>query len=89
MEAAPFIAERPYSPPVPYARHIDTTGAGDTFGGCAVHFVLKYGLDGLNEARLTELLAFANAAAAIVTTRRGALCVMPEVEEVLSLVNSR
>ena len=78
-----------FAPPFRMPGTIDTTGAGDTFGGCAVHFVLKYGLDGLNEARLTELLTFANAAAAIVTTRRGALCVMPEVEEVLSLVNSR
>ena len=78
-----------FAPPFRMPGTIDTTGAGDTFGGCAVHFVLKYGLDGLNEARLTELLAFANAAAAIVTTRRGALCVMPEAEEVLSLVNSR
>ena len=83
MEAAPFIAERPYSP----LRSV--CPAQSTFGGCAVHFVLKYGLDGLNEARLTELLTFANAAAAIITTRRGALCVMPEAEEVLSLVNSR
>lgn len=78
-----------FAPPFRMPGTIDTTGAGDTFGGCAVHFVLKYGLDGLNEARLTELLTFANAAAAIVTTRRGALCVMPEPKEVLSLVNSR
>ena len=78
-----------FAPPFRMPGTIDTTGAGDTFGGCAVHFVLKYGLDGLNEALLTALLTFANAAAAIVTTRQGALCVMPEAEEVLSLVNSR
>jgi fructokinase len=68
---------------------IETTGAGDTFGGCALHFVLKYGLDGFDEAKLEELLTFANAAASIVTTRKGALCVMPEESEVLAFIKSR
>lgn len=68
---------------------IETTGAGDTFGGCALHFVLKYGLDGFDEEKLRELLTFANAAASIVTTRKGALCVMPEEAEVLSFLASR
>jgi fructokinase len=68
---------------------IETTGAGDTFGGCALHFVLKYGLDGFDEAKLNELLTFANAAASIVTTRKGALCVMPEESEVLAFIKSR
>ncbi len=65
---------------------IETTGAGDTFGGCALHFVLKYGLDGFDEAKLKELLTYANAAASIVTTRKGALCVMPEESEVLAFI---
>ena len=50
---------------------IETTGAGDTFGGCCLHYVLEYGLDGLNEERLKEMLTFANAAASIITTRKG------------------
>ena len=41
---------------------IETTGAGDTFGGCCLHYVLKYGLDNLDEEKLTEMLTFANAA---------------------------
>ena len=61
---------------------IETTGAGDTFGGCCLHYVLEYGLDGLNEERLKEMLTFANAAASIITTRKGALRVMPEPDEV-------
>ena len=61
---------------------IETTGAGDTFCASALHHVLKYGLDGLDEAKLHELLTFANAAASLVTTKKGALCVMPEVAEV-------
>ncbi|MBR0410864.1 MAG: carbohydrate kinase [Eubacterium sp.] len=68
---------------------IETTGAGDTFGGSALHFVLKYGLDGFDEAKLKELLTFANAAASIVTTRKGALCVMPEEEEVAAFLAAR
>ena len=65
---------------------IETTGAGDTFGGCCLHYVLEYGLDGLNEERLKEMLTFANAAASIITTRKGALRVMPEVEEVKQFI---
>ncbi|MCM1302955.1 MAG: carbohydrate kinase [Lachnospiraceae bacterium] len=68
---------------------IETTGAGDTFGACCLHHVLKYGLESLDEERLTEMLTFANAAASIITTRKGALRVMPEVEEVEAFIESR
>ena len=50
---------------------IETTGAGDTFGGCCLHYVLEYGLDGLNEERLKEMLTFANAAASIHHHQKG------------------
>ena len=69
--------------------HVDTTGAGDTFGGCALHFVLKYGLDNLNEERLIEMLTFANAGASIITTKKGALKVMPEREEIQEMIKKR
>lgn len=66
---------------------IETTGAGDTFCASALHHVLKYGIDGLeDEARLHELLTFANAAASLVTTKKGALCVMPTPEEVTAYI---
>ena len=68
---------------------IETTGAGDTFCACALHFVLQYGLDGFNTERMRELLTFANAAASVITTRRGALAVMPSKEEVESFLASR
>ena len=48
----------------------------------ALLHVLKYGLDGFDEAKLHELLTFANAAASLVTTKKGALRVMPEKTEV-------
>lgn len=57
---------------------IETTGAGDTFGACVLNGVLEYGLDDLDDDRLIEILTFANAAASIVTTKKGALRVMPE-----------
>lgn len=67
---------------------IETTGAGDTFCASALYHVLKYGIEGLrDEARLHELLTFANAAASLVTTKKGALCVMPELEEVKSYIS--
>ena len=65
---------------------IETTGAGDTFGGSCLHFVLKYGLDNLDEEKLLEMLSFANGAASLITTRKGALKVMPEVDEVKKLI---
>lgn len=68
---------------------IETTGAGDTFGGCCLNYVLEYGLDNLDEEKITEMLTFANAAASIITTRKGALRVMPEVEEVKAFIASR
>lgn len=68
---------------------IETTGAGDTFGACVLDGVLRYGLDALDEQKLREILIFANAAASIVTTRKGALAVMPSREEVEELIRSR
>lgn len=65
---------------------IETTGAGDTFFGSCLHFVLEKGLDDLQEEDLRQMLTFANAAASIITTRKGALKVMPEREEVEALI---
>ena len=64
-------------------RTIETTGAGDTFCASALHFVLENGgLEGFTEEKLLKLLTFANAAASLITTRKGALAVMPTKEEV-------
>ena len=66
---------------------IETTGAGDTFCASVLNFVLDHGLDGLTEADLTEMLRFANTAAYIVTTRKGAIRSMPGRAEVEALLN--
>ena len=61
---------------------IDTTGAGDTFCGCVLNYILENDVDTLSEEKLKEMLTFANAAAAIVTTRKGALKAMPKKDEI-------
>lgn len=61
---------------------IETTGAGDTFCASGLNYVLEHGIENLTEANLKELLTFANGAASLITTKKGALCVMPERAEV-------
>lgn len=66
---------------------IEKTGAGDTFTACALNYILENGLENLSKNNLSELLTFANAAASIITTRKGALNSMPEREEIEALIN--
>ncbi len=75
-------AEKPGFP----VRAIDTTGAGDTFCACCIHHVLEWGLDGFDQDRLEWMLSFANAAAGLVTTKKGALLSMPAREDVEKLL---
>lgn len=63
---------------------IETTGAGDTFCACVLNYVLENGLENLSEEGLRDMLKFANVAASIITTRKGALSVMPSKEEIES-----
>ena len=79
VEVAPFLQENT----------IETTGAGDTFCASSLNYVLEHGLKNLTEENLKELLTFANAAASLITTRKGALRVMPSKEEVLDFIASR
>lgn len=72
VEAKPFLQKNT----------IETTGAGDTFCACVLNYVLDHGLEGLTDEDLKQMLTFANGAAALITTRKGALRVMPTREEV-------
>ncbi len=65
---------------------IETTGAGDTFCASVLNFVLEHGLDGLTEKDMTAMLRFANTAAYIVTTKKGAIRSMPQREQVEELL---
>ena len=79
VEVAPFLQDNT----------IETTGAGDTFCASSLNYVLEHDLNHLTEENLKELLTFANAAASLITTKKGALKVMPEKEEVLAFIASR
>ena len=68
---------------------IETTGAGDTFCACVLKMILDHGIDNLDENILVQGLTFANAAASIVTTRKGALRVMPTEAEVVQFLVER
>ncbi|MBQ7341214.1 MAG: carbohydrate kinase [Oscillospiraceae bacterium] len=61
---------------------IETTGAGDTFCGSVLSYILEKGLVNLTEENLTQMLRFANAAAYLVTTKKGAILSMPERKDV-------
>ena len=68
---------------------IETTGAGDTFCACILHYVLEHGLKDYSEDELVSMLTFANAGASIITTRKGALRVMPEKKEIEALIGNK
>ena len=82
-----YADKRVFVPACKLGGTIETTGAGDTFCACVLNFVLERGLDGLTEADLTEMLRFANTAAYLVTTRKGAIRSMPERAEVEALLD--
>ena len=79
VESAPFLQENT----------IETTGAGDTFCASALNYVLEHSLENLTEANLKKLLTFANAGASLITTRKGALRVMPSRDEVDEFIRER
>ena len=65
---------------------IEPTGAGDTFCGSSLNYLVDHDFENLTEEQLGEMLTFANAAAALVTTKKGAIKAMPVKEEVLELI---
>jgi len=64
---------------------IDTTGAGDIFGGSAVWKLLQTGKapETLTEGELRDVVSFACTSAGISTTRSGGITSVPEFKEVL------
>lgn len=79
VEVAPFLSDET----------IETTGAGDTFCGCVIHYILEYGINNFDEAKLKEMLTTANAAASLITRVKGALRVMPQLDAVKELAATR
>lgn len=62
---------------------IETTGAGDTFMACVLNYVLEHGIEDLSKDDLYQMQRFAAMAASIITTRKGALKVMPTKDEIM------
>lgn len=73
---------RVFQPALKLGGVIETTGAGDTFCASVLNFVLEHGLDGLTAEDLSAMLRFANTAAYLVTTKKGAIRSMPEPKDV-------
>ena len=67
---------------------IETTGAGDTFCASVLNYVLENGIACLTPEDRKAMLRFANGAAYIVTTRKGAIRSMPERSEVEALLTA-
>lgn len=67
---------------------VETTGAGDTFMACVLNTVLDKGLDALTDDDISYMLKFASAASSIITTKKGALKVMPQKDDVISFINN-
>ena len=83
-----FYGEEPhvFVPSCKLGGVIETTGAGDTFCASVINFVLENGIENLTIDQRGNMLKFANTAAYIVTTRKGAIRSMPERVEVDALL---
>ena len=84
-----YEGRKVFAAPFLNAATIETTGVGDTFCASVINFVLENGLTGLTDDQLLSMLTFANAAASLVTTRKGALRVMPSRQEVFDYITER
>lgn len=79
-------SSRAFAPAFLREDSVDTTGAGDTFMGCMLHRLLETGLENLSAEELEGMLRFANGAASLITTRKGALRMMPTPQEIEALL---
>lgn len=77
---------RAWQPTFLRVKTIDTTGAGDSFLGTCLSFLLSHPDTTLSEEDMNEMLVAANAAASLVTTRKGALASMPALDEIRALI---
>lgn len=68
---------------------VDTTGAGDIFGGSAVWKLLQTGKapETLTETELREVVTFACTSAGLSTTKSGGISSVPEYSEILNVMN--
>lgn len=75
-----------YKPSFRLGGTVETTGAGDTFCGSILHELLYRDIDNLTKEDLESMLTFANAAAYLVTTKKGAIRSMPETDDIWKII---
>ena len=70
---------------------IDTTGAGDIFGGSALWKLLQLGKapEELTEPELRQIVTFACTAAGLSTTKSGGISSVPDYEDVLAHITAK
>lgn len=70
---------------------VDTTGAGDIFGGSAVWKLLQIGepVETLNEQQLRDVVSFACTSAGLSTTKAGGISSVPDLNTVQSLLTKQ
>ncbi len=73
---------------IPGIRVVDTTGAGDIFGGSAVWKLLQTGKapEELNESELRDITTFACTSASLSTMKPGGVSSVPEYSEILEKI---
>ncbi len=66
---------------------VDTTGAGDSWIGAFLSKIAAYdSINDIDHNLLREILTFANAAAALTTTKKGAISALPNLNEVMNFI---
>lgn len=73
-------------------KSVDTTGAGDTFMGSMIWQLKDKSLEEISQIsteKWKKLLAFSNAAGAIVTTKKGAIPAMPDLDTINTFVRQQ
>ncbi|CAN6898857.1 hypothetical protein F2Q69_00062165 [Brassica cretica] len=70
-----------------HVKAVDTTGAGDSYVGAVLCNIVDDRTVLKDEARLREVLRFANTCGAITTTKKGAIPALPTESEVQTLFN--
>lgn len=67
---------------------VDTTGAGDIFGGSAVWKLLQFNesVDALNECQLRDVVSFACTSAGLSTTKAGGISSVPDYDTVCARI---
>lgn len=69
---------------------VDTTGAGDIFGGSAVWKLLQIGapVEALDEKQLRDVVSFACTSAGLSTTQPGGISSVPDMNSVMSILTA-